>query len=704
MTSKHVYIILIMVLAFNTGIIRGQETISPPIAKIILKADTAHGDVRLDPYAWLRNKDNPEVMKYLQAENNYTESIMSSTGQLQDKLFEEMKGRIPAETKSLPYKHGSYYYYSRNEEGKSYSIRCRKMGSLESAEEVVLDENEFAYGKKYFSLREYEVSFDHNLLAFSFDTTGAEKYIIKFKDLRTGKILHDEIPNTSDLRWFNDNKTILYTTRDEANRIYKVYRHVLGTDLSDDKLLYHEKDEAYDLSLYKSKDQKYIFALSDANDTREIRYVNSEAPCAEFKILIPRKEGVKYYAEHFEDIFSIRSNEVGNNYEVFTLPVSDPVMANKKVLIPHRDNVLIENVEYLKGYAILKLREEGLVRIQIFDMGNGETYYINFDEPNYMVFGTLNKEFSSETYRYSYLSLTTPETIFDYDLKNRTSKIVKMQEIPGGYNKEDYKTERIFARSYDSTQIPISLVYKKGLVRDGNNPVLMYGYGAYGGIIDPYFSSERISLLDRGFIWALAHVRGGGDLGQQWYNKGKMLNKKNSFYDFIACAEHLINKKYTNSEKLAIEGGSAGGLLMGAVINMRPHLFKAVLARVAWVDVLNDMFDKSLPGTMSEHTHIGNPEDKQVYYYMKSYSPYDNVISQDYPAILTTCGLNDSRVFFWEPAKWVAKLRALKTNNNVVLLQCDLSSGHLSSSDRYAPIRQRAYQLAFILNQLGIKK
>jgi len=701
---KTIYITIVLLLLVNTGIILGQEAISPPIAKIILKADTAHGDVRLDPYAWLRDKDNPEVMKYLQAENKYTESVMSSTQPLQDKLFEEMKGRMPAEDESLPYKLGSYYYYSRNEKGKSYSIQCRKMGSLESAEEVVLDENEFAYGKKYFSLGEYEISYDHNLLAFSFDTTGAEKYIIKFKDLRTGKILHDEITNTGGLKWFNDNKTILYTTRDDANRIYKVYRHVIGTDLSDDKLLYHEKDEAYDLFLYKSKDRKYIFALSDANDTREIRYVNSEAPDAEFKVLIPRKEGVKYYAEHFEDKFSIRSNEVGNNYEVFTLPVSDPVMANKKVLIPHRDNVLIENVEYLKGYAVVKLREEGLVRIQILDMGNDETYYINFDEPSYMVFGTLNKEYNSETYRYSYLSLTTPETIFDYDLKNRTSKIVKMQEIPGGYNKEDYKSERIFATSYDGTQIPISLVYKKGLVRDGNNPALMFGYGAYGGIIDPDFSSDRISLLDRGFIWAIAHVRGGGDLGQEWYNQGKMLNKKNSFYDFIACAEHLINEKYTSTEKFAIEGGSAGGLLMGAVINMRPHLFKAVLARVAWVDVLNDMFDKSLPGTPSEHTHIGNPEDKQVYYYMKSYSPYDNVISQDYPAILTTCGLNDSRVFFWEPAKWVAKLRALKTDNNVVLLQCDLSSGHLSSSDRYAPVRQRAYQLAFILDQLGIKK
>ena len=465
-----------------------------------------------------------------------------------------------------------------------------------------------------------------------------------------------------------------------------------------------KRSEAYDLFLYKSKDQKYIFALSDANDTREIRYVNSETPGAEFKVLIPRKEGVKYYAEHFEDKFSIRSNEVGNNYEVFTLPVSDPVIANKKVLIPHRDNVLIQNVEYLKGYAVIKLREDGLARIQILDMSNGETYYINFDEPSYTVFGTLNKEYNSETYRYSYLSLTTPETIFDYDLKNRTSKIVKMQEISGGYNKEDYKTERIFAKSYDGTQIPISLVYKKGLVRDGNNPALMYGYGAYGGIMDPYFSSEMISLLDRGFIWAIAHVRGGGDLGQEWYNQGKMLNKKNSFYDFIACAEHLIKEKYTSAEKFAIEGGSAGGLLMGAVVNMRPDLFKAVLARVAWVDVLNDMFDKSLPGTMSEHTHIGNPEDKQVYYYMKSYSPYDNVISQNYPAILTTCGLNDSRVFFWEPAKWVAKLRALKTDNNVVLLQCDLSSGHLNSSDRYEPVRQRAYQLAFILDQLGIKK
>ena len=704
MKSKTKFIILTMALATNAGIILAQETISPPIAKIILKADTAHGDVRLDPYAWLRNKDNPEVMKYLQAENKYTESIMSLTQPLQDKLFEEMKGRMPAENESLPYKFGGYYYYSRNEEGKSYSIRCRRMGSLESTEEVVLDENKFAFGKKYFGLGEYEVSYDHNLLAFSFDTTGAEKYIIKFKDLRTGKILDDEITNTYGLAWFNDNNTIIYTTRDDANRIYKVYRHVLGTDLSHDKLLYHEKDEAYDLFLYKSKDQKYIFALSDANDTREIRYVNSETSGAEFKILIPRNEGVKYYAEHFEDKFSIRSNEVGNNYEVFTLPVSNPVMANKKVLIPHRDKVLIQNVEYLKGYAVIKLREEGLARIQILDMGSGQTYYINFDEPSYTVFGTLNKEYNSETYRYTYLSLTTPETIFDYDLKNRTSKIVKMQEISGGYNKEDYKTERIFAKSYDGNQIPISLVYKKGLVRDGKNPALMYGYGAYGGIMDPYFSSEMISLLDRGFIWAIAHIRGGGDLGQEWYNQGKMLNKKNSFYDFIACAEHLINEKYTCSEKFAIEGGSAGGLLMGAVINMRPRLFKAVLARVAWVDVLNDMFDKSLPGTMSEHTHIGNPEDKQVYYYMKSYSPYDNVISQDYPAILTTCGLNDSRVFFWEPAKWVAKLRALKTDNNVVLLQCDLSSGHLNSSDRYEPVRQRAFQLAFILDHLGIKK
>ncbi len=479
---------------------------------------------------------------------------------------------------------------------------------------------------------------------------------------------------------------------------------MLGTNLSNDELLYHENDKAFDLFLYKSKDQKYIFALSATNDTREIRYINSEAPGSEFKLLISRKDGVKYFAGHFEDKFAIRSNEVGNNYEVFTLPVSNPVMANKKVLVPRRDNVLIENVEFFKGYAVLKPREDGLAKIQILDTGNGDTHYINFDEPSYMVFETLNTDYNSKTYRYSYLSLTTPQTIFDYNLKNRTSKIVKTQEIPGGYNKDDYKTERIFARSYDGTKIPITLVYKKGLVRDGNNPTLMYGYSAYGATIDPYFSSDRISLLDRGFIWVIAHIRGGGYLGQEWYNQGKMLNKKNSFYDFIACGEYLINEKYTRSKKFAIEGGSAGGLLIRAVINMRPRLFKAVLARVAWVDVLNDMFDKSLPGTMLEHTHIGNPEDNEFYYYMKSYSPYDNVINQDHPTIFTTCGLNDSRVFFWEPAKWVAKLRALKTDNNVVLLQCDLSSGHLSSSDRYTEIRQRSYRLAFIMDQLGIKQ
>ena len=702
--KKLVFIIFSMALTVNASNIFGQESISPPIAKIILKADTAHGDVRLDPYAWLKDKDNPEVMKYLQAENEYTESVMASTKPLQDKLFEEMKGRIPADDESLPYKLGDYYYYTRNEEGKSYSIWCRKKGSLESTEEIVLDENEIAYGKKYFSLGVYAVSYDHNMLAFSIDTTGAEKYIIKFKDLRTGKILDDEITNTNNLEWFNDNKTILYTTRDDAHRPYKAYRHVLGTDSSDDELLYHEKDKGFKLYSYKSKDQKYLFTLSQTSGSREIRYINAEAPGADLKILIPRKEGVKYYAEHFDDKFSIRSNEVGNNYEVFTLPISDPVMKNRQVLIPHRDNVLIEDVEFLKGYAVLKLRKEGLARIQILNTVNGETYYINFDEPSYTIFGTLNREYNCETYRYAYLSLTTPKTIFDFDLKNRTSKIVKMQEIPGGYNKDDYKTERIFAKSYDGTQIPITLVYKKGLVLDGNNPTLIYGYGAYGATIDPKFSSKRISLLDRGFVWAIAHVRGGAYLGQEWYEQGKMLNKKNSFYDFIACAEHLINEKYTCSEKLAIEGGSAGGLLMGAVTNMRPDLFKAVVARVAWVDILNDMFDKSLPGTLFEHTHVGNPEDKEVYYYMKSYSPYDNVISQDYPAILTTCGLNDSRVFFWEPTKWVAKLRALKTDNNVALLQCDLSSGHLSSSDRYAPVRQRAYQLAFIMDQLGIKE
>lgn len=704
MRSKPVYIIFFMALALNPGIILGQDAIRPPVAKIVLKADTAHGDVRLDPYAWLRDKDNPEVMKYLRAENRYTEKVMTSTKPLRDKLFKEMKGRMPGKDESLPYKLGGYYYYSREEEGKSYSIRCRKKGSLGSIEEVVLDENEFARGKKYFSLGEYEVSYDHNLLAFSFDTTGAEKYIIRFKDLRTGKILDDEIANTGGLKWFNDNKTILYTTRDDANRMYKVYRHVLGTDFSADELLFHEKDEAFDLFLYKSKDQNYIFALSLTTDTREIRYIDSKAPSAEFKILIPRKEGIKYYAEHFEDKFSVRSNAAGKNYEVFTLPASDPAMANKKVLVPLRDSVLIEQVEFLKGYAVLKLREQGLAKIQILDMGNGETHYINFDEPNYVVFGTLNTEYNSDTYRYSYFSLTTPQTIFEYDLGNRTSKIVKRQEIPGGYNKDDYQTERIFAKSHDGTKIPITLVYKKGLARDGNNPALMYGYGAYGGTIDPYFSSDMISLLDRGFVWAIAHVRGGGDLGQEWYDQGKLLNKKNSFYDFIACGEHLINEKYTCSEKFAIEGGSAGGLLMGAVVNMRPRLFKAVIARVAWVDVLNDMFDRSLPGTPSEHTHIGNPEDELVYCYMKSYSPYDNVISQDYPAILTTCGLNDSRVFFWEPAKWVAKLRALKTGNNPVLLQCDLSSGHLSSSDRYEPVRQKAYQFAFVLDQLGIKQ
>lgn len=697
--------VLFLVSFFCFGILiadDNQSPLTPPIAKIKLKTDKAHGDVRLDPYFWLRDKSNPEVIEYLSAENEYAEKIMASTTTVQQKLFQEMKSRIQETDISVPYKKGEYFYYFRDEEGKSYKIACRKKGNLNSEEEILLDINKLAKGHEYFDLGAFSISYNHKLLAFSYDTDGSERYILKIKNLTNGELLQDEIHNTSSVVWANDNQTLFYTILDEVNRPYQVFRHKLRNDPKLDKMIYHEKDEAFYLYPFKTKDEAFIILGIYSMEISEMRYQNANSPESSFKELFPRKNGVEYYIEHFSDKFFIQSNEWGKNFEIFSVSDSNPSKEKREIIIPHRNDAKIEDFEIFKNHLVVRLRENGLQRIQIMNNNSGEEHYVEFDEPTYTLFENDNKEFDTELFRFLYTSLTTPKTIYDYNMNTHSREIKKKQEVPSGYDQSSYILDRIFAPTIDTVLVPISLVYKKGLTLNGKNPMLLYGYGAYGATINPFFSTNRLSLLDRGFVFAIAHIRGGEYLGKDWYDQGKLLNKKNSFYDFIACAEYLVNQKYTSPEKLVIEGGSAGGLLMGAVVNMRPDLFGVVLAHVPWVDILNDMFDKTLPATLLEHKHVGNPEDKQYYDYIKSYSPYDNVVSQNYPSMLVTSGLNDPRVFFWEPTKWVAKLRALKTDNNIILLKTNMESGHFGRTGRYDNLKKRAYELAFILSQLDI--
>ena len=643
------------------------------------------------------------MVAHLKAENAYARSVMAHTAGLQRRLYREMLGRIQEADLDVWVRLDDCYYYSRTEANRQYRIHCRKRGTLDAPEEILLDENALAAGKRYFRLGVFEVSPDHRLLAYSTDTDGSEVYTLRVLDLASGELLADEIRNTHhSAKWANDNRTLFYTTLDTTQRPYRLYRHVLGRDPRHDTWLFEETDEAFRLSIGKTKSRRFLILRLRSNTTSEVHYLEADRPADSFRIFQPRRPGVEYYLSHHDDRFFILTNEEAPNFQLFTAAVGDPSRERWGEFLPHRAGVLIEGVEVFRDHLVVYEREGGLRKIRLSGTEGNGVHYVDFDEPAYTLKPGWNPEFDSSQLRFRYNSLVTPESVFDYDMKRRTRTLLKRYEVLGGYDSSQYESERLFAESPDGVRVPISLVYKRGLRRPGGNPMLLYGYGAYGHSTDAAFSSRRLSLLDRGFVFAIAHVRGGKEMGRGWYEHGKLLRKKNTFADFIACAEHLIRQGCTTPEKLAIYGGSAGGLLVGAVLNERPELFAAAIASVPFVDVVNTMLDPSIPLTVIEYGEWGNPNDKDYYEYIKSYAPYENVRARRYPHLLVTAGLNDSRVQYWEPAKWVARLRASKTDQNRLLLKTKLSAGHGGPSGRYEQLRETAFQYAFLLDVFGM--
>jgi oligopeptidase B len=685
-----------------TLIVSADEAVLPPVAKIVPKASTTLGETRVDNYFWLRDRNDPDTIKYLEAENEYTKAEMRHTETLQTKLYTEILGRIQQTDLSVPTKRDDYFYYTRTEEGKQYAIYCRKRGSHGDAqEEILLDGNAMAEGKKYFRVGNFAASPNHKLLAYSVDFEGDEAYTIHVKDLATGELLSDAIPNTYySLEWGNDNATFFYTVLDAAKRPYKVFRHALG--VAEDVLVCHEADERFTVTLEKTRSRAYILIQIGSSLTSEVRYVNADRPEGEFAILLPRVPETEYDVTHHADSWFIRTNDGAKTFRLMEAPVKNPSRTNWIEVMAARPEATIESVTAFKDELVTEERDRGLVKIRILNFTTGSAHYVAFTEPVYTAGLGANAEYDTKLLRFNYSSLVTPHSVFDYHMDARERDLKKQQQIPSGYDAANYESERIYATAPDGVKVPLSLVYKKGLERNGKAPMLLYGYGAYGISMDPTFSSDRLSLLDRGFVYAIAHIRGGADLGKPWHEEGRLLKKKNSFTDFIACAEHLIAEQYSSPERLAIMGGSAGGLLMGAVCNMRPELFAVVVAKVPFVDALNSMLDETLPLTVGEYEEWGNPNEKQYYDCIQSYAPYENVGAKAYPAMLVTAGLNDPRVAYWEPAKWTAKLRSMKTDNHLLLLKTNMGSGHFGSSGRYEFIKETAFDYAFILHALGV--
>ncbi len=687
----------------TTSPVAGGET-QPPVAEKIPHKISAHGVEWVDEYFWLRERGSAKVLAYLEAENRYTDAVTGHTKALQETLFQEMKSRIKETDLSVPFKVDDYWYYTRTEEGKQYPIFCRKKGSLEAAEEVLLEINELAEGKKFFSIGTIAVSPDHQILAYSSDETGNEKYDLRFKKLATGELLPDSIKEISgSVEWANDNKTIFYVVRDAAHRPYRVLRHQLG-QTGADSVVYQEDDERFFVSLSKTKSKKYIFINMGSQITSEMRYLDADEPMSALSVFRPRAQGVEYGVTHHTDWFYVVTNEGAQNFKLMKTRVGDLAPASWEEVIAHQSDVKIDFVDAFRNHLVIYQRKGGLRSIEIWNLKSGQRHDVEFDEPVYVAFGSTNPDFESKVLRFMYMSLVTPKSVYDYDMDSRQRVLRKQQEVLGGYDSSQYRSERIYATASDGTQVPISLVYKIGLRRPEGNPCYLTGYGSYGASYDPFFSSTRLSLIDRGFIYAVAHIRGGGEMGRQWYENGKLLSKKNTFTDFIAAMEHLLAQRYTTSDTLAIRGGSAGGLLMGAVVNMRPDLMNLVVADVPFVDVINTMLDSSIPLTVTEFEEWGNPKDKQYFDYMRSYSPYDNVEAKNYPNILITAGLNDSRVQYWEPAKWTARLRALKTDSNRLVLKTNMGAGHGGASGRYDSLRETAFEQAFILDTFGMAK
>jgi oligopeptidase B len=674
-----------------------------PKAEKIPYVHRLHGDERVDPYYWMRDRQNPAVLAYLEAENAYTEAMMRHTEPLQAQLYEEMLSRIQETDLSVPYRDGDYFYYSRTEAGKSYPIHCRKQGGLEAIEEVLLDENLLAAGHEFFEVGVFEVSPDHRLLAYSVDTSGAELYTLYFLNLETREQYPESIPETYySLAWGNDCQTVFYTQVDAAHRPAKLFRHQLGTAPAADTLVHHETDDSYYLSVGKTRSEAYVIMSLDSKITSEVHYLDANDPTSEFQIIRPRTVGIEYSIEHHSDMFYIVTNDGAMNFKLMSAPVKSPSVEHWQAVIPHREDVMLSAVSAFVDHLVIYERQAGLPQIRIRKLSTGGEHYVSFPEPTYEVGEGANPDFNTQTLRFGYTSLVTPSSVFDYNLDTQERELKKETPVLGGYDRTQYVSERLYAIAPDGVQVPLSLIYKKGVTRNGANPLLMIGYGSYGYSYPDNFSSGRLALLDRGVVMAIAHIRGGAEMGRKWYEDGKFLHKKNTFTDFIACGEYLIQEGWTSTEHLAISGGSAGGLLMGAVVNARPDLFKAVVAQVPFVDVVSTILDTSLPLSAMEWEEWGNPNDKAYYDYMKSYSPYDNVEAKDYPAMLITGGLNDPRVSYWEPAKWTAKLRDLKTDHHILLLKTNMGAGHAGASGRYERLKEVAFEYAFLLEQWGM--
>lgn len=671
------------------------------------------GDKRVDNYYWMKlsdeqkNAETPDahttkVINYLNAENDYHDKMTAHLDDKSEALFQEIKGRIQEKDESVPYRDNGYYYISRYEEGQEYPIYTRKKGSLDAKEEIMLNVNEMAEGFDYFAASGLSVSSDNKLLSYGEDTLSRRIYTIKFKNLETGEMLEDVIPNTTGRAvWANDNKTVFYSVKDAALRSYKIFKHTLGTPATADVEVFHEKDETFNTYVYKTKSDKYIVIGSSQTVSNEYRVVDANTPNAAFEVIQPRERGLEYSVYHYGDDWYIRTNLGAQNFRLMKTPITAMTKDNWKEVIPNRDNVFLEGIDIFKNFLVVSERKNGLSQIRIRPW-KGEEHYIEFQDEAWLAYTSTNREFDTDILRYGYQSMTTPNSVYDYNMRTKERKLLKQQPVLGGFNAKDYESKRIFVTARDGAQVPVSIVYKKSEFKhDGTNPCLLYGYGSYGYSMEPYFSIARLSLLDRGFVYAIAHIRGGEEMGRQWYENGKLLNKKNTFFDFIDCGKALVKGKYSAEDNLFAMGGSAGGLLMGAVVNYEPSMWKGIVAAVPFVDVVTTMLDTSIPLTTGEFDEWGNPAEEKYYGYIKSYSPYDNVEAKDYPAMLVTTGLHDSQVQYWEPAKWVAKLRELKTDKNPLLLRTNMEAGHGGASGRFKKLKETAQDYSFFLDLAG---
>ncbi|MDZ4805021.1 MAG: S9 family peptidase [Candidatus Eisenbacteria bacterium] len=714
MTLRSAAAVAALITSLSAGPLLGEERDSntmnlmddknPPVAKVVPHPVTIHGDTRADDYFWIRDdkRQDPEVLGYLEAENNYTARVMKPTEAMQQRIFEEIKGRVKETDLTVPYLDNDYFYYSRTEAGKQYAIYCRKTRSLDAPEEIYCDQNEMAKGHDYFSLGVKNVSPNGQLMAFSTDTNGSESYRLQFRDLTTGKLYPEAMSEVDNVAWANDNRHLFYTTRDPAKRTYRVWRHELDTPAANDVLLYQEDDALYDIYLAKTRSDGFILFGSASSTTSECRVIPADQPLTAPRLVEPRQEDIEYYVDHRGDTFYIRTNQDAKNFKIVTAPVATPDASHWTELLAHRPAVKIEDIDIFQDFWVSVERSRGLGQLRVTSFREGISHDIEFPDAAYAVSPSGNAEFVTSAYRFSYQAPTTPNSVYDYDPTSRQRTLRKQVEVLGGFDPANYQSERIYARAYDGAEIPITIISRKGTPRDGTAPLLLYGYGSYGLSSEASFSSARISLLDRGVIWAIANIRGGGELGEEWHDQGKTYLKRNTFTDFITAGEYLVARRFTSTDRMAAMGGSAGGLLIGAVANMRPDLFHCLVAKVPFVDVMNTMLDPTLPLTVGEYLEWGDPNVAPSYHYMRSYCPYTNVAPQRYPAMLITTGLNDPRVGYWEGAKWVARLRANKLDDNLLLMRTNMGAGHAGQSGRYDAWKEVAFDYAFLLSQFGI--